>query len=372
MRIITRMNIGGPALQVSMLMHQLNTKEFDHRLYTGNCSTTEANYSENILSDISTTVIDSFGQDKKFYDQIKTFIFLVKEIRRFKPDIIHTHTAKAGLLGRVASVVSLKQSIRIHTFHGHLLYGYFGPTKKLFVILTERILAKFTHKLIAVGINVRNDLLNVGIGSKEQFLVIPPGLNISNLYSKFDAKKFYNLDPSRLHCAFVGRVTQIKRIDRFLEVVEEIKKRNIDLDFFIAGDGELLENCKRIIMKKSLPVKMLGWQHDIEKVLSAADILIVTSDNEGTPTAIIQAGLASLPVVATKVGSIPEVIIDGVTGVLTSFEVLDIADSIERLVRNQTLRLTMGGAAKQFTQQNFGISKFTESHINLYKSVLNI
>ena len=126
MRIIARMNVGGPAVQVSGLMRGFNSKEFDQRLYTGYCSEDEADYLEASAKDIAAFRIQGLGRRISLYNDVKAFISLVNEIKRFKPQIIHTHTAKAGFLGRIASIVSLQPSIRVHTFHGHLLNGYFG------------------------------------------------------------------------------------------------------------------------------------------------------------------------------------------------------------------------------------------------------
>jgi glycosyltransferase involved in cell wall biosynthesis len=370
MRIIARMNVGGPAVQVSGLMRGFNTTEFEHRLYTGFCASDEADYLETVATDVKAFRIDGFGRRVSLDGDIRAFTTLVKEIRKFKPHIIHTHTAKAGFLGRIASIISLQPSIRVHTFHGHLLNGYFGLFKRTLVVIAEKSLAFITQQLLAVGDKVRQDLLEARIGSKKKFGLMPPGLAIGNLSSKKDALTFFGLDNERLQCAFIGRITQIKRPDRFLDVVSEIKKRHINLDFFIAGDGELLEVCRERIIADNLPVKVLGWQSNIEKVLSAADIVVLTSDNEGTPLSLIQAGMAGLPVVSTNVGSAPEVVLDNVTGIITSLDVQKIADALEKLFKDKALRERLGHAAQEFTLANFGVQRLVHDHEELYKTLL--
>jgi glycosyltransferase involved in cell wall biosynthesis len=371
MRIIARMNVGGPAVQVSGLMRGFDSIEFDHRLYTGFCAIDEADYLETVATDVSATRIDGFGRRVSFSGDMKAFITLVKEIRSFKPHIIHTHTAKAGFLGRIASIVSFQPSIRIHTFHGHLLNGYFGTFKRSLVVLAEKILAIFTHQLLAVGDKVRQDLLAAGVGESNKFALMPPGLEIGQLPNKSDAVKFYGLPTQTLQCAFIGRVTQIKRPDRFLDVVSEIEKRGVAIEFFVAGDGELLENCRGRVSREELPVEFLGWQSDIEKVLSAADMVLLTSDNEGTPLSLIQAGMAGLPVVTTRVGSVPEVVLEGVTGIITSLDVQEIADAIEKLAGNRDLRDQMGSAARTFTLANFGVNRLVKDHEELYRKIFS-
>ena len=371
MRIIARMNVGGPAVQVSGLMRGFNSTEFDHRLYTGYCAEDEADYLDTVATDVKAVRIQGFGRRVSLGGDLKAFISLVNEIRDFKPHVIHTHTAKAGFLGRIASIISLRPSVRVHTFHGHLLNGYFGPFKRSLVVIAEKFLAFFTHQLLAVGDKVRQDLLNAGIGTKDKFGLMPPGLAIGVLPDRQDSRNALTLPANSLQCAFIGRVTQIKRPDRFLDVVSEIKKRGVKLDFFIAGDGELLDMCRERIKREDLPVRILGWQSDIERVLSSADMVVLTSDNEGTPLSLIQAGMAGLPVVTTNVGSVPEVVLDGVTGVVTGLDVQEIANALEKLVNDKVLSTKLGAAAQEFTLSNFGVKRLVHDHEELYKKLLS-
>jgi glycosyltransferase involved in cell wall biosynthesis len=370
MRIIARMNVGGPAVQVSGLMRGIDSTEFDQRLYTGFCTEEEADYLDSVATDVKAIRIEGLGRRVSLRGDFRAFLSLVKAIQEFKPHIIHTHTAKAGTLGRIASLVSMQKSIRVHTFHGHLLNGYFGSFKKTLVVITERLLALVTHQLLAVGEKVRQDLLEAGIGKKETFGLMPPGLSIAGLPPSYESQEFFGLNRNHLQCGIIGRVTRIKRLDRFLDVVEISKKRGLDLDFFIAGDGELLDICRERIATKNLPVKILGWQNNIEKVLSAADIVILTSDNEGTPLSLIQAGMAGLPVVTTNVGSVPEIVLNNLTGIVTAPDVQEMADALEKLTSDETLRLKLGAAAKEFTLTNFGIKRLVDEHEDLYKQLL--
>jgi glycosyltransferase involved in cell wall biosynthesis len=371
MRIIARMNVGGPAVQVSGLMRGFDSSEFDHRLFTGFCATDEADYLDTVATDVAAVRIEGFGRRISLGGDIKAFFALIKEIRRFKPHVIHTHTAKAGFLGRIASVVSLHSSVRVHTFHGHLLNGYFGSVKRSLVVLAEKFLAIFTDHLLAVGEKVRQDLLLAGIGSKNRFGVMPPGLSIGSLPPRRESCESLGLLNNQLQCAFIGRITQIKRPDRFLDLVAEVKRRKIEINFFIAGDGELMDSLRKRIADENLPVTILGWQSDIEKVLSAADIVVLTSDNEGTPLSLIQAGMSALPVVTTNVGSVPEVVLDGVTGLVTSMDIQEMADALEKLFNDAGLRTQYGIAAQEFTLSHFGVKRLVHDHEELYKKLLS-
>lgn len=370
MRIIARMNVGGPAVQVSGLMRGFDSSSFDQRLYTGFCAIDEADYLETVATDVSAIRILGFGRRVSLRGDLMALISLVAEIRKFKPHVIHTHTAKAGFLGRIASIISMQSSIRVHTFHGHLLSGYFGALKRSLVVLAERSLALFTDQLLAVGNKVRQDLLKAGIGRKEKFSLMPPGLEIGNLPDKTESQNSFGISNDRLQCAFIGRVTQIKRPDRFLDVVAELKSRGSQINFFIAGDGELLDFCRERIKREELHVQVLGWQSNIEKVLSAADMVVLTSDNEGTPLSLIQAGMAGIPVVSTDVGSVPEVVLHGVTGIVTPLDIQKIADALEKLSLDKDLRTKLGAAAQDFTLANFGVKRLVRDHEELYQRLL--
>ena len=164
MRIIARMNVGGPAVQVSGLMRGLSATEFDHQLYTGYCSEGEADYIKEQAPDIQAIQLDGLGRKVSPRADFFLLFKLIKEIREFKPDVIHTHTAKAGVIGRIASILSFHPSKRVHTFHGHLLSGYFSPLITKIVILIEKMLALKTNILVSVGEKVRDELLEKKIG----------------------------------------------------------------------------------------------------------------------------------------------------------------------------------------------------------------
>jgi glycosyltransferase involved in cell wall biosynthesis len=371
MRIIARMNVGGPAVQVTGLMRGFNPIEFDQRLYAGFCEANEADYLELVAKDLPVIRIRSLGRRVNILGDIRALLSIVMEIRSFKPDIIHTHTAKAGVLGRLASLISMHSSLRVHTFHGHLLYGYFGFLKLEMIIFLEKLLSKFTHQSLAVGQKVRQDLLDAGIGSEEKFRVMSPGLSIGPLPSKSKSLDFFEIGGHDIICGFIGRVTKIKRPDRFLQVVSELKRRGAKIQFFMAGDGDMLESCRDIIQKEELAVSVLGWQGEIEKLLSVADMVILTSDNEGTPLSLIQAGMAGLPVVSTNVGSVPEVVLQNVTGLITSQDVQEIANAVEKLAESAEFRAKLGNRAREFTLSHFGVDRLVHEHQELYKNLIS-
>ena len=193
MQVIARMNVGGPAVIVDELMRGLNKNGFEEILVTGYCAEDESDYLDEVATDTPVTRISGFGRSVSVLGDIKSFFTLLRIIRQFKPDVIHTHTAKAGVLGRVAGLIARPQARRIHTFHGHLLNGYFGSFKTKFVIITERILARVSTKLIAVGNQVKLDLVEAKIGIENQYTVIFPGLRELGVQSQESARSELDL-----------------------------------------------------------------------------------------------------------------------------------------------------------------------------------
>jgi glycosyltransferase involved in cell wall biosynthesis len=370
MRIIARMNVGGPAVQVSGLMRGLSTTDFDHRLYTGFCAEDEADYIKEQAPDVRATQLDGLGRKVNPRADFLILFKLIKEIRSFKPHVIHTHTAKAGVIGRLASIFSFHSSIRVHTFHGHLLSGYFSTFMTSVVVLIEKILALKTNILVSVGEKVRDELLAKKIGNFSKYRIFPPGLVLKPLVARNDALASLGLDSSFVYVSFIGRITQIKRPDRFLEMVALVSRKNKNVKFLVAGGGDLLETCQKTASEKNLPIIFLGWRSDIENILSASDIVVLTSDNEGTPLSLIQAGLAGKPTVSTNVGSVKEIVLNGKTGLITELTGESLATAVNSLADDEAKRESFGSAASLYTHANYGVDRLVKDHAVLYKELM--
>jgi glycosyltransferase involved in cell wall biosynthesis len=369
MHIVTRMNTGGVAVLLANLIRNFDPKEIDARLVVGRCDSSEEDYLENVATDIKSVKVPSLQRAISPNKDFSALIELVKQIREFKPDVVHTHTSKAGLLGRLAAMLAAPKAKRIHTFHGHLLEGYFSEFKTNLLVKSELILANRTHRLIAMGNQVKSDLLSVGVGKDRQYSVFFPGLKPAKTIAKAQAREELNLDLDSIYCLFVGRLTQIKRPDRLLDAVSELKDRNISVKFIVAGDGELKDSVLARITGENLPVTMLGWQKDTSSAFSAADIMVLCSDNEAVSLVLIEGSQHSLPLVSTDVGSVGDVVIDHSTGYLTESNASSLADAIEKLVRDAQLRKLMGEAGKARADQYFSLERMLKDHTDLYRSL---
>ena len=367
--IVTRMNTGGVAVLIGNLMKGLDPNKFDLTLITGSCDSTEEDYLEKIATSIPFLKVESLQRAISPRQDFATFIKLWKILRTIKPDIVHTHTSKAGLIGRTVSRFAVPSAKRVHTFHGHLLDGYFSPAKTKLITNLESSLSKKTHALIAMGNQVKNDLLNVGVGSESKFSVFFPGLKPAVINSKDNSKKNLEINPSLATCLFVGRLTQIKRPDRLLDAIAILKSKGVQFEFLIAGDGELSEYVSTRISKEKLPVKTLGWVKDTSLAFSASDILVLCSDNEAVSLVLIEGSQYGLPLVSTNVGSVSDVVIDHSTGYLTESTPEALADAIEKLVRDPQLRQMMGAAGKAHAERYFSLDRMIKDHSDLYRSL---
>lgn len=370
MHVIARMNVGGPAVLVADLIRNMNSPGFKSVLVTGYCDDNESDYLDEVATDIQPMRIPGFGRSISFSRDIKAFVLIMKEIRRFKPDVIHTHTAKAGTLGRLAAIIAYPGAKRIHTFHGHLLHGYFDSRRVKLMIMIEKLLGLLSCKLIAIGNVVKSDLLKAGIGNDNKFEVIYPGLQDLDLYPRVEAKKQLGLDPSLNYIVFVGRLTQIKRPDRLIELARFIAHKHQFAHLLIAGAGEMLEDLKKIALDESLPITFLGWRNDIGHILSASDLAVLCSDNEGIPLTLIQASQAGLPIVSTRVGSVSDIVIDGTTGLLTDVTSIAFIESVSRLLSNPDLGISLGSAGRVRAKENFSSRTMVDHHRRLYSQSL--
>lgn len=370
MRIIARMNVGGPAIQITNMLNGLSPQEFEQRLYFGSCEAGEAEFISEISDQSMLHRIPGFKRSIGIFTEISVILHLVREIKRFNPDVIHTHTAKAGLLGRIAAMISGSQANRVHTFHGHVLHGYFNPFISSLYAVAERILARYTDIIISVGPEVKADLFEYRIGKETKHRVIIPGIQVGERITKEDALEQLNLRGKKLTISFIGRFTPIKRLDRIVEVARLCKREGLDVQFLLAGEGSELEKIRDAAGLENLPMVFLGWRSDVERILSASDVLILTSDNEGTPIASIQASLLGVPTLATKVGSLRDVVIDGETGILTSTDVEDIFSALKRLYADENLVDQLGRQAKNFAEKQFSLNRFLYDYQKLYFSLV--
>jgi glycosyltransferase involved in cell wall biosynthesis len=285
-------------------------------------------------------------------------------MRAFRPHIVHTHTAKAGVLGRVAAKAAGVPAL-VHTFHGHLLHGYFSPPVTRAVVQTERGLARVTDRLVSVGAQVRDELLAAGIGRVGQYSVVAPGIALPAMPSREVARDALGLPREVPVIVFVARLTAIKRPERFVEIARRLEASHPAAVFAVVGEGDRLAD-----LRAGAPanVRFLGWRGDVEIVYAASDLVVLTSDNEGMPVSLIEAALCGVPAVATDVGSVREVVLDGRSGWLCPTDVEALTRAVDTALRSPDLA-AFGVAAQSHATASFGRARLVSDTERLYEEL---
>ena len=371
MHVIARMNVGGPAVLVADLIRSVDPRTLEQVLVTGYCDDNESDYLEEVAKDIKPVRILGLGRSVSVLRDLLAFTRLIREIRKFDPDVIHTHTAKAGVLGRLAGLIARPSARRVHTYHGHLLHGYFSKSKTRIVIIIEVLLSWISHGLVSIGTNVKLDLIRAGIGNEKKFHVIFPGLQDLAILPKDQARKELGLDFGKIYIVYVGRLTQIKRPDRLIEIAAELKKSHPNVHVLVAGAGELFDATKREAESGKLPITFYGWRNDIGRILSASDIAILCSDNEGIPLTLIQAAQAGLPIVSTDVGSVSDIVKNGANGTLVGCSSRELIEGLKELIENDALRSRYGDTGKVRAYELFSSRIMVDAHEKLYRHLVD-
>ena len=355
MHVIARMNTGGTSRYINELVRNIPNSV----VVCGNVQGDEIE--DKCVETLPLIRLPRLGRKISLINDFKSWIELKKIVEDFKPDILHTHTFKAGLIGRLVS----GNHKHVHTFHGHLFDDPgISSSQKIIITIVEKFLAKRSHLLISVGKNVGYEIMKKNIGINNKWISIPPGVATLQKYAKSVARKELGIPTNDLLIGWMGRVTSVKSPRILIDVAHLLPK----LKFVLAGGGDLFNDIKHVAPKNVL---MLGWT-EASLFWSAVDCVISTSSNEGIPIALIEAQLAGLPVVATNVGSVSEVVIDGQTGLLTRVDSKEIASKLDSLVKNSVSLNQMGALAIEHAKLNFSISALIESHLNCYKQLLSI
>lgn len=372
-RIIARLNVGGPSIQAITLTQRLAPLGYETLLIRGSEAPSEG--SMDYLAEelgVRPLLIATMHRDLGPRD-LFAFVRLIRELRRFRPDLVHTHAAKAGTLGRLAALVPGKGRPRatVHTFHGHSLTGYFSRPRAAFFRGVEGFLAARTTCLIAVSEEVRDDLVRLGIAPAKRFEIVPLGLDLS----RFDVddveraerrtrmRQRLGIPAEARVVTLVARLVPIKRVDRFLAIASRLAAEIDDVWFLVAGDGELRDHLRRLPQPQR--VVWAGFQRDVPSVCFASDVVVLTSDNEGTPVSLIEAQAAGVPVVSTRVGGAAAVVAPG-SGALAALDDIDgFAAAVRRLLEGEGVVDPRGHVL-----QTFSLDRLVADIDTLYRRIL--
>jgi glycosyltransferase involved in cell wall biosynthesis len=395
-RIIARLNTGGPAIHTILLTHGLDPTRFTSTLLTGAVDPFEGDmgyYAESM--GVKPVIIPGLGRHVGLADLGAAFVRLWRWLRTARPAIIHTHTATAGGLGRLAGVLyNVEARLRgwsrarlVHTFHGHVFHGYFPPLRSRAMVLVERLLAGVTDRVVAVSDEIAHDLVTrYRVCSRAKLEVVPLGLDFAWVERlgdcEGDVRKRYGIPPSTVTVALVGRMTRIKNHTMLLGALSRLRGR--DLRAIFIGDGELRAEIEAATAAAGLSAVVIftGWEPEQARIYADIDIVCLTSRNEGTPVALIEAMAAGKPFISTKVGGVGDLMVGEATAHPAGFEVFAngvlvapddetaLAAGLSYLADRPAVRAAMGAVGQAAVLKRFSKERLVQDIEAMYETLL--
>jgi len=377
MRVIARLNIGGPAIHTILLTAGLDAARFESTLVTG----VEEAYEGNMLDlaaqkGVQPLVIPELGRE---INPLKDWVTLLKLYRLFRdrrPHIVHTHTAKAGTVGRMAARLAGVPVI-VHTFHGHVFHDYFGPLQTRVFIGIERLLASLSDRIVTVSDGQRRELADYGVASRDKIAVVPLGFELDALLNceplRGQLRWELGIPDGTALVGIVARLTAIKNHRLFLDAARLIVEAGQAAMFLIVGDGKLRADLEAYVAELKLAERVIftGWRRDLPRIYADLDVVALSSLNEGTPVSLIEAMAAAKPVVATRVGGVSDVILDKESGYLVQSEDAEgLARGILDLLRAPDRAREMGLAGRVAVHPKYASETLLANIEKLYLELL--
>ena len=391
LRIINRFNLGGPTYNAAYLSRYM-PPEFETLLVGGEKDDSEDS-SEFIVKNLGLDpiIIPEMKREIDLKNDFEAYRKMVKIIEDFKPDIVHTHASKAGTIGRLAAA-NMKVPVIIHTFHGHVFHSYFGKMKTVMYKNIERNLARRSSTIIAISEKQKTELCLIHrICKPEKIRVVPLGFDLTRFTENMQDKrsKFrvrYNIADDEIAIGIIGRLVPIKNHKLFIEACKIVlEKTQQKIRLLIIGDGEDRLNIESMARKAEIPfidamtsnaiapLTFTSWIQEIDVACAGLDIIALTSLNEGTPVSLIEAQAANKPIVTTNVGGIENVVVEGVTALLSHSKTdpNQFADLLLQLTENKERRDELSRAGWEHVRNKFHYTRLVRDMTELYYELLN-
>jgi glycosyltransferase involved in cell wall biosynthesis len=356
------MNTGGPAVFLDHLTNAMNDLGTQSTIAYGYCESNESDFTQTHKLSAQLLEIKTLHRSLNPIDDLRSFRRLRRIIKDLEPDLINTHTSKAGVLGRLAAKSVNKNLPVVHTFHGHLIYGYFARYKSWVFTVLEKIMGKFTDAAVAVTSETKRSLTNLGIGKNLLWRVIQIGIPVKSITSNPGQDGVFNL-------LWVGRFTDIKDPRYAIEVVKQLSKASPNnFSLTMVGEGELFSEIK--IEAKNLPITFTGWLTAPFENITNFDLLLITSKNEGLPLVMLEAANYGRPTISNNVGGISEFISDNQTGYLTEIDSIKMANRIIEIASDKKSLNQIGLNANKLLNEKFSVTKMAENYKDLYMQLV--
>ena len=380
LRVIARLNMGGPAIHVANLAAGLETRGYHTTLVAGSLARGEDSMAF-VAERLGVTVVSvpEIQREVSPLHDARSVRRLTTLIRAERPHILHTHTAKAGAIARAAALAAgrARPPIVVHTFHGHVLKGYFGPGRTAFFRQVERTLARGSDVLVAVSPEVRDELVEHGIAPREKFAVIRLGIplheRLRDPTADLDYRRLYGIPADAFVVGWVGRMTGVKDVGAVLEIVRATRERGVNAVVCMVGDGPDREGLEQLAHDLGIARAsyFVGYQPDVAGYYRLFDAFVLPSVNEGTPVSAIEALASGTPVVATRVGGVPDVVRDGVDGFLVEpGDTEGAAETLAKLASDPALRARLGASGQARMLERYSVARLVDDVDRLYRSLL--
>jgi glycosyltransferase involved in cell wall biosynthesis len=373
------MNLGGPAQQAALLSgRRLDPDRYETLLVHGSVAPGEESMADLARSEgARAEFVPSLSQPPRPWLDATALARIVAIARRFRPHVVHSHMAKAGFLARLTALAALRpRPVIVHTYHGHVLEGYFGPLQSRLYRSLETGLGRRSDRLIGVSQATVDDLVRLGVAGRDRFQVIPLGLDLGP-FARLDRtpgralRRGLGIGDDDIVLGFVGRVVPIKRVDVLLRALALAQDAG-PLRLLVVGDGEIRPGLEELSRELGIAdrVRFLGYRRDLTTIASAADIAVLASANEGTPVSLIEAAAAGRPAVATRVGGVPEVVTPD-TGVLVPpGDPVAFATALRKLADDPELRARLGASAREHALRRYSAERLVADVEALYDTLL--
>lgn len=380
LRVIDRLNVGGPALHVTYLTRGLAPRGYQTTLVAGDIARGEESMAFVAeQADVNVVTFSGLSRELSPLRDLVATVRLAALLRRIRPQILHTHKAKAGAVGRAASLLAGRpRPVVVHTFHGHVLRGYFGRAGSMLFRQIETLLARGSQALIAVSPQVRDELVRLRVAPAEKFAVVRLGIELERRVhteeQRDEIRRRLGIAPERFVIGWFGRMTAVKRCEDLVDTLARLRELGVDAALLLVGDGidreRVEERARDLGVARSC--FFLGYQEDVGRWYAACDAFAMTSANEGTPVVMIEALAAGLPVVSTRVGGVADVVADGIDGFLVEpGDTNGLAERLEQLANDPSLRDRMTAAGRERALRRYAVARLVDDVDVLYRSLLD-
>lgn len=396
LRILSRLCVGGPAIHCVLLTQHLPKEKYESILIHGDLDIGDAPYSYDVTLGLDIRLIKQMKREvglKNLWKEWNSFVEIYRIIRKERPDIVHTHTAKAGFIGRIAAYFA-KTPIIIHTFHGHVFHSYFSKWKTRLFLWIERQLAKISDGIIAISEQQKYELGTVfKVCKPDKIKVIPLGFDLTPFITdtavkRADFRHRYKIQEDELAIGLIGRMVPVKNHTLFIQTIHTLQQ-NKDIDasklrFFLIGDGIERKNIENLCLSLQIPfcdantpdfspslITFTGYQHKIDWVNAGLDIIVLTSKNEGTPVSLIEAQASGVPIVSTRVGGVENIVLESETALLCEKDNLEeFTEKLLYLIQHSEVRNAMQDKGKTHVLRKYHYTRLVQDIDEYYQHLI--